>query len=376
LLCKRPLFARRAALTRCLFCCRYNAVKGWEAATRAGSGEHFIRENFLSRATLQMLQVQTPPCNCHTFLNSSIPLLQCMRRQFVDILRSAGFLPQHSDAAGKLSSEAEMLGGSAANENSSQLDVIVAVVAAGLYPNVVSVGQRHGRPSMRPPKLTVRGIGRVELHPKSALAGTAAFPQPYLVYGTLVRSSACFVHDASCVPIMALMLFGGTLSVKEVSGAAGAVAMTADSWLTLHVAAESAACVMALTQRLHHCLQAKFTTPSLDMYAISLPSPVLFTSRVFLRSAATQIRGQQLRSHLEGDTAFAALQCHAGPHCSKRRSCNFCCRSRCSQRQRRRREISGRRAAVAFCAVCENVRDRWRGKVTIVNHKIKLRRIV
>lgn len=230
-------------------------MKGWEAATRAGSGEHFIRENFLSRATLQMLQ--------------------CMRRQFVDILRSAGFLPQHSDAAGKVSSEAEMLGGSAANENSSQHDVIVSVVAAGLYPNVVSVGQRHGRPSMRPPKLTVRGIGRVELHPKSALAGTAAFPQPYLVYGTLVRSSACFVHDASCVPIMALMLFGGTLSVKEVAGAAGAVAMTADSWLTLHVAAESAACVMALTRRLHHCLQAKFTTPSLDMYAISLPSPVL-----------------------------------------------------------------------------------------------------
>ena len=59
--------ARRAALTTFLFCCRYNAVKGWEAATRAGSGEHFVRENFLSRATLQMLQVQTPHCNCRAF---------------------------------------------------------------------------------------------------------------------------------------------------------------------------------------------------------------------------------------------------------------------------------------------------------------------
>jgi hypothetical protein len=219
-----------------------------------------------------------------------------MRRQFVDILRTAGFLPQSSDAAGKLLSEAEMLGGSAANENSSQNDVIVAVVAAGLYPNVVSVGQRHGRPSMRPPKLTVRGIGRVELHPKSALAGAAAFPQPYLVYGTLVRSSACFVHDASCVPIMALMLFGGTLSVKDVAGAAGAVAMTADSWLTLHVAAESAACVMALTQRLHHCLQAKFTTPSLDMYAISLPRP---NSQAACSCAQLHCR--------YGDSSFAAI---------------------------------------------------------------------
>jgi hypothetical protein len=219
-----------------------------------------------------------------------------MRRQFVDILRSAGFLPQFSDAAGKLSSETGMLGGSAANENSGQDDVIKAVVAAGLYPNVVSVGKRQGRPSMRPPKLTVRGIGRVELHPKSALAGMAAFPQPYLVYGTLVRSSACFVHDASCVPIMALMLFGGKLSVKDVVGDAGTVVMTADNWLTLHVAADSAACVIALTQRLYRCLQAKFTTPSLDMYA-----PVLHRHNSSAACVDAQLHCRY------GDSSFAAI---------------------------------------------------------------------
>lgn len=158
-----------------------------------------------------------------------------------------------------------MLGGSAANENSCHEDAVKAVVAAGLYPNVVCAGKGHGRPTSRPPRLTVRGIGRVELHPKSALSGCHAFPQPYLVYHTLVRSSACFVHDATCVPIMALMLFGGKLTVADLGEKGEAVAMTLDDWLTLHVAAESAACVTALTQRMQHCLQAKFTTPDLDV---------------------------------------------------------------------------------------------------------------
>ena len=41
------------------FCHSYNAVKGWQAALRAGAGERFVRDNFLSHATLQMLQVRT-----------------------------------------------------------------------------------------------------------------------------------------------------------------------------------------------------------------------------------------------------------------------------------------------------------------------------
>jgi ATP-dependent RNA helicase DHX36 len=190
--------------------------------------------------------------------------LQSMTRQFVEILRSAGFLPQASNP-GLLSHNDAMLGGDAANQNSRLEEVIKAVVAAGLYPNVVCVDKRQGRLSARPPRLSVRGIGRVELHPKSALATATAFPHPHLVYHSLVRSSACFVHDATCVPTMALMLFGGKLSASDAGGAAGTVTVMLDDWLTLHVAAESAACLIALKERMQHCLQAKFTTPALDV---------------------------------------------------------------------------------------------------------------
>jgi ATP-dependent RNA helicase DHX36 len=262
---------RLAAASLSDHCAVYNAVKGWEAAVRSGggAGDRYVHDNFLSRATLQMLQ--------------------SMRRQFVDILCSAGFLPP-SPAGG--APGAIMLGGSAANENSSQEDVVKAVVAAGLYPNVIAVRKHGGRPSSRPPRLSVRGIGRVELHPKSALAGMTALSQPYMVYHTLVRSSACFVHDATCVPMMALVLFGGKL-VAQQAGAGGAVTLTLDGWLTVHVAADSAACVMALTQRMQHCLQAKFTTPALDVYA---PSPPL-SARV----------AQSNLPHRYGDSGFAAI---------------------------------------------------------------------
>jgi hypothetical protein len=180
-----------------------------------------------------------------------------------------------------------MLGGGAANENSCQEHVVKAVVAAGLYPNVVSVTNSHGR-SARPPRLSVRGIGRVELHPKSALAVAHAFPHPYLVYHTMVRSSACFVHDATCVPIMALILFGGKLSFSEVVEEDELVAMTLDGWLTLHVAAQSAACVKALTERMQHCLQAKFSNPSLDVCVPSINSPPQLTLLSLTTGMATR----------------------------------------------------------------------------------------
>lgn len=235
---------------------------------------------------------RTRPCACcrckrdcaSAVLSSLTRMLQCMRRQFVEIMRSAGFLPS-SDDAGRSSSDTGMLGGSAANENSGHEDVVKAVVAAGLYPNVVCVDKSRGRPTSRPPRLAVRGIGRVELHPKSALSGSRAFPQPYLVYHTLVRSSACFVHDATCVPIMALMLFGGKLTVTDLGEGRQAVAMTLDDWLTLHVAAESAACVTALTERMQHCLKAKFTTPTLDVYVLCNPPPPL-SDRYFCMPSA------------------------------------------------------------------------------------------
>jgi ATP-dependent RNA helicase DHX36 len=231
-----------------------------------GAAERFVHDNFLSRTSLQMLQAHTQQFISFSGFLLTL-LLQCMRQQFIDILRCAGFLPQTHDDASSSYHNSRMLGGSAANENSGQEDVIKAVVAAGLYPNVVisSNKRREGRPSKRPPRLTVRGIGQVELHPKSALFGTTAFPQPYLVYHTLVRSTACFVHDATCVPVMALILFGGKLSVRDVGSERGAVVMTLDGWLTLHLAAESAACIVALTQRMQRCLQAKFSTPSLDV---------------------------------------------------------------------------------------------------------------
>jgi hypothetical protein len=71
---------------------------------------------------------------------------------------------------------------------------------------------------------------------------------------------------------MALILFGGKLGFSDVGEGAKVVAMALDGWLTLHVTAESAACVKALTERMQHCLQAKFTNPFLD---VCVPSNLL-----------------------------------------------------------------------------------------------------
>lgn len=82
----------------------------------------------------------------------------------------------------------------------------------------------------------------VAIHPSSITHPLLAsqFTAPYLVYSEKMKTSRTFLREASVLPPMALLLFGGSLVVHHDSGY-----VLLDGWLKVRSA------LMALSY--HHC---------------------------------------------------------------------------------------------------------------------------
>lgn len=88
----------------------------------------------------------------------------------------------------------------------NDLEMISAVLCAGLYPNVIQCKRRGKRTFFHS-----KDVGKVDLHPSSVNAGTYLFPLPYMVYSEKVKTTGIFVRDSTNISDYALLLFGGAL---------------------------------------------------------------------------------------------------------------------------------------------------------------------
>uniref|UniRef100_A0A0E0BBK8 RNA helicase n=1 Tax=Oryza glumipatula TaxID=40148 RepID=A0A0E0BBK8_9ORYZ len=120
------------------------AFEAWKEARRSGRERSFCWENFLSPMTLQMMDD--------------------MRNQFFDLLSDIGFV-------------SKTRGLKAYNYYGKDLEMVCAVLCAGLYPNVVQCKRRGKRTAFY-----TKDVGKVDIHPSSVNAGIHQFPLPYLVY--------------------------------------------------------------------------------------------------------------------------------------------------------------------------------------------------
>ncbi|KAG0570050.1 hypothetical protein KC19_6G135700 [Ceratodon purpureus] len=153
------------------------AFESWQEAKRAGRERNFCWENYLSSNTLQMMDD--------------------MRRQFQDLLSDIGFLDKSR-------------GPQIYNLYSQDLEMVRAVLCAGLFPSVVQCKARGKRTAF-----FTKEDGKVEPHPASVNARVNAFSRPWLVYGEKVKTSAIYVRDSTNVSDYALLMFGGNLTVSK-----------------------------------------------------------------------------------------------------------------------------------------------------------------
>lgn len=149
------------------------AFEGWKDAKRNGAERSFCWDNFLSPVTLQMMDD--------------------MRMQFLDLLSDIGFVNKSR-------------GPSAYNQYSHDLEMVCAVLCAGLYPNVVQCKRRGKRTAFY-----TKEVGKVDIHPGSVNAGVHIFPLPYMVYSEKVKTTSIYIRDSTNISDYALLLFGGNL---------------------------------------------------------------------------------------------------------------------------------------------------------------------
>ncbi|KAK8713480.1 hypothetical protein V6N13_148696 [Hibiscus sabdariffa] len=149
------------------------AFEGYKDAKRNGRERAFCWENFLSPVTLQMMED--------------------MRNQFIDLLSDIGFVDKSR-------------GASAYNQYSHDLEMVCAILCAGLYPNVVQCKRRGKRSAFY-----TKEVGKVDIHPASVNAGVHLFPLPYMVYSEKVKTTSIYVRDSTNISDYALLLFGGNL---------------------------------------------------------------------------------------------------------------------------------------------------------------------
>ncbi|KAJ6575382.1 P-loop containing nucleoside triphosphate hydrolase protein [Mycena capillaripes] len=157
-----------------------------------------------------------------------------LRNDFIGSLADLGFIPLSSTPSTP-----------ALNTNSDNTNLIKAVVLGGLWPRVarvhlpksaikfdrVSAGTVQRENIAKEFKMYDLREGRVFLHPTSILFEVAAWKSPFLVYFHKHMTSKVFLRDATEVPLYALLLFGGPVSVNHVAG--GLTIGTKDGWIRL-----------------------------------------------------------------------------------------------------------------------------------------------
>ncbi|KAF5352726.1 hypothetical protein D9756_005876 [Leucocoprinus leucothites] len=161
----------------------------------------FCKENFISITTLQETVT--------------------LRQEFCAALQERGFILPFCDPADP-----------SMNVNSENTNLLKAIILGGLWPRVarihlpksaikfdkIQAGTVQRDNNAKDFKVLDLKEGRVFIHPASILFGCASWRSPFVVYSYKYQSSKLYLRDATEVPIYALLLFGGPVSVDHVKG--------------------------------------------------------------------------------------------------------------------------------------------------------------
>jgi len=152
--------------------------------------------------------------------------------------------------------------------------VVKAAFAAGLYPQLLRVdhpaskyqkvlgGAVEAEGEAGKVRLFDRERGRVFLHPSSVNFSCGKFESGWLVYSDIVQTSKVFCRETSMVPVYAVLLFGGDVSVHHEAGL-----VRVDDWATFKAPARIAVLVRELRREVAALLERKVEDPELDVGA-------------------------------------------------------------------------------------------------------------
>lgn len=293
------------------------AFNGWIAARNNGKGVEysFLRTNFLSRVTLEMIDQ--------------------MRCQFFELLISIGFVKEGSvppsstrfnkrrgrDRARGRGGKRLLYDPNAGdhNTNSQNIEMVKGVVAAGLYPQICIVDCSGREPIFK------EKDGNVDLHPASVNYGATRFCGKLLVYHEKVKTTKVYMRDSNIISPYPVLLFGGTLRLYHQKGV-----IVVDDWIAFKASPKVATLMKLLRKEMDALLRIKIEMPDADVsvsgkHLISAVSSLLSTQAPPPPKAVLELRQKRV-----GGSGFGANKQFSDDW--KCPSCGFNCfanRSKC-----------------------------------------------
>lgn len=170
-------------------------------------------------------------------------------------------------------------GGRQAAAAHEDAELLKALLVGAMWPRCAKVElPSGGKPARRgadadapppPVKLKIKddtGVGSASLHPSCVLARqAAALKASYCVYGEAHKSGsgAVMLREATPVPPLSLLLFGGRLRHDAKAGMVG----IDDGWVRFRLAPEAAELILAVRRMLDDLLSRKWEAPRSDTAA-------------------------------------------------------------------------------------------------------------
>lgn len=236
------------------------AFNGWTAAWTKGGRQQahtFCAQNFLSESALEAIEAG--------------------RAEFAATLMDMGLLPpsfrgwMQQQARSSLPSAHITLHEFDSYCNNAR--IVKAALCAGYYPSILRVehpaaryqGVQGGSVEIdaKPAELRFydKHKGRVFIHPGSVNFDVGKFDSGWLVYTEMVATAKLYVRESSMVPVYALLLFGGQISVQHEEGT-----LKLDGWATFKAPARIAVLIRELRQQVDKLLLEKVASPTLSIF--------------------------------------------------------------------------------------------------------------
>lgn len=147
--------------------------------------------------------------------------------------------------------------GGGVNAEAQNINLVLAVVGAGLYPHVAHA---VADPSKKNPSLYHGPMSApsspVYLHPSSVNYGVTYFTSPWLVFHEKFHTTRAYIAPTSVVSPYALLLFGGPLVVDHLNNR-----VVIDEWIEFTCPARTAVLFREMRKRLDEVLEVLVAKP-------------------------------------------------------------------------------------------------------------------
>jgi HrpA-like RNA helicase len=245
-------------------------------------------------------------CQTHYLAANTMNEISLLREHFRQYLRDAGFIAKLAGDGDAMEGRDEVVSGveEKEKEQNGKLDDVMSdaistngeiispistrvtndlvrcALTAGLFPQIVRAcrylekakvdAKGKGRQDMLPIHLLQADGKEVSLHPMSLCCRDlpsvfesrdgSRSREAYLVYYTKVASTKLFLHDCSSVPLPAILLFGGDLTISKSRDR-----VIVDTWIQLKSSELHAVLYKRLQREIEGLLISKVETPDADL---------------------------------------------------------------------------------------------------------------